>query len=93
MKKFYINKNLIFVALLVVIQLFREEISEKIYNLLKYDYTIYECNFDFLKCISKLFLFIPYLLNKKYLKKKQFKNIIISYKFSNFKIVKKKKIF
>ena len=89
MKKFYINKNLIFVALLVVIQLFREEISEKIYNLLKYDFTKYECNYDFLNNISKLFLFIPYLLNKKYLKKKQFKNIIISYKFSNFKIVKK----
>ena len=87
MKKFYINKNLIFVALLVVIQLFREEISEKIYNLLKHDFTKYECNFDFLTCISKLFLFIPYLLNKKYLKKKQFKNIIISYKFSNFKII------
>ena len=90
MKKFYINKNLIFVALLVVIQLFREEISEKIFNLLIYDYTKYECNFDFLTCISKLFLIIPYLLNKKFLKKNLYKNILISNKLNNLKIVKKK---
>ena len=91
MKKFYINKNLIFVALLVVIQLFREEISEKIFNLLKYDYTKYECNFDFLKCISKLFLFIPYLLNKKLLfkNKKNENEIILSKAVSNSFFVKK----
>ena len=91
MKKFYINKNLIFVALLVVIQLFREEISEKIYNLLKHDFTKYECNFDFLTCISKLFLFIPYLLNKKLLfkNKKNENEINLSKAVSNFFIVKK----
>ena len=91
MKKFYINKNLIFVALLVVIQLFREEISEKIYNLLKHDFTKYECNFDFLTCISKLFLFIPYLLNKKLLfkNKKNENEIILSKTLSNSFFVKK----
>ena len=90
MKKFYINKNLIFVALLVVIQFFREKIDNKIYYIFEDDYIKYESTFYFLLCISKLFLIIPYLLNKKFLKKNLNKNILILNKLNNLKIVKKK---
>ena len=93
MKKFYINKNLFFVGLLVVIQFFGEKIDNKINYIFEDDNIKYESTFYFLFCISKLFLIIPYLLNKKFLKKKLNKNILISNKLNNLKIVKKKNFY
>ena len=89
MKKFYINKNLVFVALLVIILFFRTKINIKIYEILMDNYTKYEINYFFLTSISKLLLFVPYLINKK----KNNKKIKIILLISNNKIVKNKNYF
>ena len=93
MKRFYINKNLVYVAILVVTLFFRLKINYKITELLiDKNYSKYEINYYFLTIISKIFLFIPYLLKKKvnynnY--QKNLKRIIIKIKNTTFKIVKR----
>ena len=95
-KRFYINKNLVYVAILVVTLFFRLKINLKISELLEFqNYSKYEINYYFLTIISKLFLFIPYLFNKKdnllYFKKESLK-ITLAKKDCNIKIVNRKNI-
>ena len=93
MKKFYINKNLIFVALLAITLCLSDIIDAKIFNIFENNNKKYKINYYFLTCISKLFLFVPYLINKKYSFKNVNKKLLPKRIISNLFSVKEKNYF